>query len=392
MPELNEQPKRALARRDYVLLPVISLLTVLLMFAMSEVGARFVWSAAQDGQECNKEDATLGIVNVPNCTMRIKIPETAWITYHYNECGFRSTDACGPKPRGTRRVAVLGSSFAEGTSVAYRDSFAALSAAELTRACHGQVEFENLGVYALPLRKVPTRIDQAVALQPDAAMLVVAPFDLEKLNLPHDEPARVKKVAAISTPQMADAPGAPRPDFLARVKAIVQDSRAITVAEHFMFENPDIQIPIYLQYGDKADFLRPPFSPAWQHRLAIFDQVVGETAERLRAAGVPLILVAIPQRTQAELLAMKHPPPGIDPFALERALSAISQRHGVQYVDLFTEFSREPHPAHFYYPIDNHLNEAGSRAVARGVVASLANGSITAFKGCGSGSPIQDAP
>ena len=392
MPKLNEQPKRALARRDYVLLPVISVLTVLLMFAMSEIGTRFVWSAAQDGQECNREDAALGIVNVPNCTMRIKVPETAWITYHYNECGFRSTEACGPKPRGTRRVAVLGSSFAEGTSVAYRDSFAALSAVQLTRACHGRVEFENLGVYALPLTKVPTRVDQAVALQPDAAVLVVAPFDLEKLILSRGEPGRVKKMAATGAPETGDAPAAQPPDFLARVKAIVQDSRAITVAEHFMFENPEIQIPIYLQYGDKADFLRPPFSPAWQHRLAIFDQVIGETAERLRAAGVPLILVVIPQRTQAELLAMKHRPPGIDPFALKRALSAISQKHGVQYVDLFTEFSHETHPAHFYYPIDNHLNEDGSRAVARGVVASLANGSIAAFKGCGSESPLQDAP
>jgi hypothetical protein len=149
MPKLNEQPKRALARRDYVLLPVICVLTVLVMFVVSEMGTRFVWPAARAGQECHMEDAALGMVNVPNCTMRIKVPETAWITYHYNECGFRSTEACGPKPPGTRRVAVLGTSFAEGTSVAYRDSFGALSAAQLTRICHGLVEFQNLGVYDL---------------------------------------------------------------------------------------------------------------------------------------------------------------------------------------------------------------------------------------------------
>jgi hypothetical protein len=391
MPNLNEEPKRVLARRDYVLLPAICVLTVVLMFVVSEMGTRLVWPAAREGKDCHREDAALGMVNVPNCTMRIKVPETSWITYHYNECGFRSTEACGPKPPGTRRVAVLGTSFAEGTSVAYGDSFGALSAARLTRACHGPVEFQNLGVYDLPLRKVLTRIDQTIALQPDATVLVVAPFDLEKLNLPDDAPAGLTKVAATAAPGTAGAPAASRPDLLTRVKEMVQDSRAITVAEHFMFENPDIQIPMYLHYGDKADFLRPPFSPAWQHRLAVFDQLIGDTAQRLRAAGVPLVLVVIPQRTQAELLAMKHRPPGIDPFALERAMRAISQKHGVQYVDLFTEFSHETHPAHFYYPVDNHLNEDGSRAVARGIVAGLANGGIAAFNGCEPESAAKDA-
>jgi len=100
MPNLNEEPKRVLARRDYVLLPAICVLTVVLMFVVSEMGTRLVWPAAREGKDCHREDAALGMVNVPNCTMRIKVPETSWITYHYNECGFRSTEACGPKRRG----------------------------------------------------------------------------------------------------------------------------------------------------------------------------------------------------------------------------------------------------------------------------------------------------
>jgi hypothetical protein len=379
MTNFDDQPARKLAPRDYLLLPAIAVLTVLLMFFVSEVGTRLAWSAAQTGQECHAPDPSLGIVNVPNCTMHVKVPETGWISYHYNECGFRSTDACGPKPRGTRRVAVLGSSFAEGTSVPYDRSFSAVSEAQLSRSCHGPVEFQNLGVYELSLRKVATRVDPALRLQPDAAILVLAPFDLEKLNRPDadDETAGLKRVSTNSP-----ASAGQRVDMLGRAKEVVKDSRALTVAEHFMFENPGIEIPMYLRYGDKADFLRPPFSPEWQQRLAAADAIIGETAARFRAAGVPLMVMLIPQRTQAELLSMKKRPSGIDPFALQRALEAIAKKHGATTIDLFSQFASDAHPANFYYPVDNHLNEDGSRAVASSIVKSLSNSGIAAFDGC----------
>ena len=378
MAKLTDQPGRRLAPRDYLLLPAICVLTVLLMFLGSEVGTRLAWSSGQTGQECHVPDRTLGIVNVPNCTMRVKVPETGWITYHYNECGFRSTEACGPKAAGTRRVAILGSSFAEGTSVPYENSFSALGEAQLTQLCHGPVEFQNLGVYELPLRKVLARVGPALKLQPDAAILTIAPLDLEKLNLPDedDNDSGLKQVSAAAGVSM------PQADLLGRVKEMVKGSRAITVAEHFMFENPDIQIPMYLHYADKADFLRSPFSPAWQQRLSVADTLIGELAARFHAAGVPLLVLVIPQRAQAELTTMKTRPSGIDPLALQRMLSAIAQKHGVGYIDVSSEFKKDAHPANLYYPVDNHLNEDGSQAVARSIVASLLSSGIAAFDGC----------
>ncbi|MDR8726572.1 SGNH/GDSL hydrolase family protein [Burkholderia pseudomultivorans] len=387
MTQSTDRQTRKLARRDYLLLPAVCLLTVLAMFVVSEAGTRLAWSAGHTGQECHAPDPRLGIVNVPNCTMRVKSPETPWITYHYNECGFRSPDACGPKPAGTRRVAILGTSFAEGTSVPYDKSFSALSAARLTRLCRRPVEFQNLGVYELPLRKVMARIGPALRLQPDAAILAIAPFDLEKLNRPDDadDSAGIKRVATA-----ANGP-APRADMLTRIKDVVKNSRAVTVAEHFMFQNPDIQVPMYLQYGDKANFLRPPFSPAWMQRLAAADTLIGNAAARFHAAGVPLLLLAIPQRTQAELMASKTLPPGVDPMALQHALKAIAEKHGVGFIDLSAEFTRNPHPGNLYYPVDNHLNEDGSQAVASSIVTSLSAGGFAAFDGCARASSQGDA-
>jgi hypothetical protein len=373
----NDQPTRRLARRDYLLLPAVCLLTVLAMFVGGEAVSRLVWSEGQTGPECHGWDPQLGIINLPNCSVTVKGPETSWITYHYNECGFRSTEACGSKPAGTRRVAVLGSSFAEGANVPYDKSFSALSAARLTRLCHAPVEFQNLGVSELPLPRVKERIGMALRLQPDAAILAIAPFDLEKLNrLNANGDEGIQRVA------MTQSVSGPHADLLTRVKAVVRNSRAVTVVEHFMFENPDLQVKMYLQYGDKANFLRPPFSPEWQQRLAVADTQIGEVAARFRAAGVPMFLLMIPQRTQAELLVVKARPPGVDPMALQDALRAIAQKHGVGFIDLFSEFRRSPHPGDLYFPVDNHLNEDGSQAVARSIVASLSTGGVAAFDGC----------
>ncbi|RQR90463.1 SGNH/GDSL hydrolase family protein [Burkholderia sp. Bp8977] len=364
---------RKLPRRDYVLLPLIVVATVVCLFVAAEFATRAIWSAGTRGGECHVADAREGMRNVPNCTMTVKTPETPWITYHYNACGFRSTEGCGPKPAGTRRVALLGTSFAEGTSLPYDQSFAALAEHDLSRMCGAPVEVQNLGVYELPFRKVLNRIGPALALQPDAAVLTVAPFDLEKINLP----------------DVADAPAAtvapePRSDLMARAKGWLSGSRAVAVAQHYMFENPDIQVPMYLKYGDKADFLRPPFSTAWRERLETFDKVAATVADRFRATGVPVALMLIPQRTQAGLLAAKSLPTGIDPLALDHAMAEIAAKHGMRYIDLASSLKQSANPADYYYPVDNHLNAAGARVVARSMVTALIAGGEPALSACGS--------
>ncbi|MGS0891018.1 SGNH/GDSL hydrolase family protein [Burkholderia stagnalis] len=364
---------RKLPRRDYVLLPLIVVMTVVCLFVAAECATRVIWSAGMRGSECHVTDAREGMRNVPNCTMTVKTPETPWVTYHYNGCGFRSTEDCGPKPAGTRRVALLGTSFAEGTSLAYDESFAALAEHDLSRMCGAPVEVQNLGVYEMPYRKVLNRIGPALALQPDAVVLTVAPFDLEKINLPD----------VADTPAIAAA-ASPHADLMTRVKGWLSGSRAVVVAQHYMFENPDIQVPMYLKYGDKADFLRPPFSDAWRERLETFDSVAATVAGRFRAAGVPVALMLIPQRTQAGLLVAKSLPPGVDPSALDHALAAIAAKHGMRYIDLAESLKRSANPADYYYPVDNHLNAAGARVVARSMVTGLTAGTSPAFPACGS--------
>ena len=58
--------------------------------------------------------------------------------------------------------------------------------------------------------------------------------------------------------------GARDTSLMKRVESSIDQSRAVVAAQHMLFENVDEYVSLYLRYGDKADFLRPPFGPVWQ--------------------------------------------------------------------------------------------------------------------------------
>src|SRR5579863_10473039 len=88
-----------LPRRDYILLPLLSFLTIVLMFAVSEIFTRLFW-LQHKSFNCVIEDPVEGDRFKPNCTERSKLAEGPWVTYSYNDCGYRSITSCGPKPAG----------------------------------------------------------------------------------------------------------------------------------------------------------------------------------------------------------------------------------------------------------------------------------------------------
>ena len=86
-----------LPRRDIVLLPLISMLTLLCMLAGAEVITRIVWPE-QIVNSCQVPDPSLGFRYRPNCSSTMKSAEGPWYTNDYNECGYRSAASCGPVP------------------------------------------------------------------------------------------------------------------------------------------------------------------------------------------------------------------------------------------------------------------------------------------------------
>jgi len=359
-----------LPRRDLWLLPLISILTVILMLGAAEVTSRVAWPQRYENS-CEVHGADHVSTFRPNCTSTMKTAEGPWYTNQYNECGFRTPQSCGRPPDGTLRIALLGSSIAEGLYVPYPDTLAARLADDLTRTCTTPVEVQNLGGDYSGDRLI-LRIEDALEVKPNAVLLIVTPYDIEKL--------------------LGDGDGDGRDGGeQGRLFLMLRESRAIVVAEHFLFRNRSIYLPLYLRYGDKADFLRPPFTRAWQERLRHFDSLVRKLSERARASGAPLMLAYVPPQAPMVLMTSSTVPPGVDPSALANAVKAIAERHGALFVDTSQALRQRERPELLYYQVDGHLSGEGLPIVASFIADKLMSGSLATFAKCRSIHPTSTA-
>jgi hypothetical protein len=367
MPSPPSDPHKieGLPRRDIWLLPLISILTVLGLFVGAEVASRLIWPE-QLINACRIPDPVLGFRYRPNCSSTMKASEGPWYTNNYNACGYRSDAPCGPTPAGGLRIAVIGSSLSEGYLVEYPNTIAARVGTELTEMCGVPVEVQNLGGIGYSGDLWLPRMDEALRLRPTAVLLVINPFELET-----------------AAPAETDAAA---PDGTSLQKLLfekLKESRAFAMAQHFLFRNASVYLPLYLRYGDKADFLRPPFSARWSERLQTLDRLIGALADKThQAGGVPLMLAFVPQMAQVMLMAGHTVPPGIDPTALQTAIAAIATRNGVLFTDTSVALREKPTPERLFYEVDGHLSGEGQPVAAAYIAQSYANAPGGPFADC----------
>ena len=335
---------------------MISILTVAVMLGCAEIAARLFWPE-QLVDSCALPDSALGFR--ANCVSWMKGAEGPWYTNAYNECGYRSTASCGTPPAGTRRIALVGSSISAGFLVPYAETAGAVLAADLSRLCPFTVEVQNLAGPGITGWHIVERADAAMALHPAAMLMLVGNYDIEM------------QLDDSTMPITSDAP--PVPTLAARVPKemgaakrmmLMRQSRAVTVAQSLLLRNSDTFLSLYLHFGDKADFLRPPFTPAWQERLRRFDLLVARLAERAHAGGANFTIGFVPHQAQLTLMQERTLPPGIDPRALPRAIAAIAERHGADFVDVSPYFAADPDAPRLYYRVDQHPSPAGDPLIA----------------------------
>ena len=336
---------------------------------------------------CNVQDVTQGLRFKPNCTVRGKIPEGPWITYRYNECGYRSENSCGPKPPGTIRIAILGSSMSQALHVPYEGAFFSRAATGLSRLCDRHIDVQNLGVPGSSSCLCRSSCSGSLALNPDVVLYMFVPYDLNQQMCRKD---RTSQAALRCTSSSAEVQPTVSP--LNRLEHLVIQSRTLLVAQHFIFQNRETFIRAYMMYGDKADYLRQPFTPVWQHRFADLDLTIGDIANRLHVAGVPLVIVAVPSRAEAALLSSPQRPAHVDPFAFGREIHTIASKHGAGYVDLMGPFSRIPNAENLYFVVDGHVTTEGHKVIAEELVQKLQDGSVPAFSGCTSRQSAERRP
>ena len=355
-----------LPRRDLFLLPLIFIGTILLLLTAGEATTRVLYPQYDDHEPCEYQTPN-GARYRPLCTSRTKVWEGPWITQHFNACGYRTAEPCDPRPARALRVVVIGSSTARGALVNYDDSFAARASAALSARCGNLVDFQNLGTEPSDDGRIDKRVPEALALKPAAVVLPFGPFDLVHL---HDR-----------APQPEQANDQPRLD-LHNLLGLLRDSRLFLLMQYELYRDPAFQIRSFLLNQDPADYVRVPLSPAWQRRVDDWGNLVARITAQTGPAGVPLVLIYIPERAQAALATVKYPAPtGTDPYVLARALRAMAKEHGVQFVDSTPDFAAAPDFEALFYLTDGHPREGGHAAIAEAVEQGVL--SLPAFAACG---------
>lgn len=364
-----------LPRRDLWLLPLIAFATALAMLVAAEIAAEIAWPE-QKLNSCAGPDPVLGSRFRPHCTSVMKGAEGPWYTNTYNECGYRSTASCGVPPPGTRRIAMVGSSMGEGYLVPYADTVGVRATASLARLCPFPVELQNLAARGYTGQRIVLRMQEAMRLHPVQVLYLITPYDIETQL----DPATLPLTGSDAAPSAATPAAAPPPApmLAGRLAILAREARAVTVAQSLLVRDPATFLALFLHYGDKADFLRPPFTPAWRERLRRFDLLIARLAALAQAGGARFTLGFVPQ--QAELALAARPASGLDPAALPRALAAIAAAHGADFFDATPALVAEPDPERLYYPVDGHPSALGQPVIGAALARHL--GGTGPFAAC----------
>ncbi len=357
-----------LPRRDLVLLPLVSLLTVVLMIGVGEVGCRILFPA-MEGDACRMSDLALGYRNRPNCSDRQEAFEGSLVVESYNDCGYRSAQSCKPEPAGSSRIALIGSSIGAGHFVSYADSLGAQIGERLTEACRHPVDVQNLAAPRYYLKQIRLRATEALKLKPDVLLWVVSPFDLQ---MGDSDPPTI--MHGFGQNQSA-------PSLLMRLHALALNSRAFAVMQHVYYEKASNYVPLFLLNGDKAGFLYRNYSPSWQQRVAFFEKISGEIVNEAKAAGVPVVVAFVPQRAQAAMTGMKEPST-IDPYSLNHTIQRIVDKQGGYFVDSTPVLARTGHAGSLFLPLDGHLDPQGHRLVGPAIADDLVNAQLPILSQC----------
>ncbi len=363
-------PKRSLPHRDRILLPLLSLFTVLVMATAAEGLARLFWPEASV-DACMK--AAHHEKPKANCRSMAKAVEGPWFEAQYNDCSYRATGPCEtPLPVGAERIAVLGTSTSFGFQVPFKHVWFVRAANEIAARCGRPIDVQSL----VQINRTPEHLDfgdfnvigrrvpEAIALKPKFVVFVVTPFDLAEMPdggfKPEIDPETVK-------PTVQPA----RPGIFELAKSVKQVSWAVSVAEHFIYRDTRLYVWTYLQYGDRAGFLHPGMTPRWQARIAYLDAAVSYISAQLKQAGTPLVVAYAPSEVEAYLIADKIEIPDVDGMLLSRAVGAIAERHGAIFADGASAFQGVRDVQNYFYLADGHLNGAGHEVLGNAVAGAV---------------------
>jgi hypothetical protein len=369
-------------RRDWILLPILSLLTICLVAGSVELYGRQKFSRLPSvGENCLLiDDPSHGARGIPNCVIWEKIPEGNPTEYRFNSSGYRNNADFGPKSPGTYRIVMVGTSVAAGFRVSQAQTIGALLPTELARRTGRKIEVYNEGLPWRTPRSISRNFSEPLASNPDMILWVLSPLDIAYPTGLARRDETVSATAQDGVWYFIKTVFDTEP-FNESIATIFGHTRAATLLEEFLFESPSQYVQSSLMGTDyKKEFLQTESSPEWSRELKEFDSSASSIAEQARKAGIPLVVVFVPDRTQAALISMTGEcPKGFDPYKVGKEVSSIIVSHGGTYLDILPEFRTIPNPQLGYFALDGHPNAFGHAMIARFLTNKLADAALPAL-------------
>ncbi len=381
--ETTSKPASGIPRRDFVLLPLLSLLTVCFILGASELTARRLFPrSSTTTMDCLVlDDPATGVRGIPNCVTSQKTYEDIRpVTYRLNSRGHRAGKELTPKPAGTFRIVMVGSSIAEGVRVPVEQTFATLLPEELSRETGRKVDLYNEGqIYGVPHR-VDLAFQDALDAQPDLVLWIITTYDLQFVTLTDAPWAAPHSRRPPPAEQQRQSQSHGTISHLWSVAMSALDrSRTALMLRHAIYKSQTQYVNSFLMQGDGAAFLRSRLDASARLKLNQFEGYFADVSRRAQHAGVPLVVAVVPQGAQATMISMGTWPAGSDPFKLGREVRSIVERHGETYVDVLQGYRQVVNAQQYFLPVDGHPTARGHLILTRLLANALSGGAVPAL-------------
>jgi hypothetical protein len=377
-----------LPRRDWILLPIFSFLTVCLLAGSAELISRQIFfRLPTSGESCLKiEDPSSGARGIPNCVVWEKIPEGNLTEYRFNSNGYRDYVDFGPKPPGTYRIVLVGTSVAAGFRAAQEQTIAGLLPEELSKRTGRKVEVYSAGLPWRSASAISRDLKDAIAANPDMILWILSPLDVTYASsmrtVSEDRPLKLPAgVGHLTREWYLVKDVFTKRSFVASVSTVFSHTSSATMLRDLFYRSPSQYVQASLAGTDyKKEFLQEEPSAGWYQELREFDASAASIEEQATKAGIPLVAVLVPDRTQAAMISMMgEGPKGFDPYKLGDELRSIVESHGGMYVDILPEFRTVLNPQLGYFALDGHPNAFGYAMITKFLTNKLAGITIPAL-------------
>jgi len=378
--------KQKLPMREWLLLTAISLLTMGLLLAGTELTARR-WFSNSKSLLANcmvLNDPSTGPRAIANCACSEKIPESPLTEYTFNSCGHRAGIECGPKPPGIYRIVMTGSSFPLGELVAQERTFAALLPPLLSQKTGRRIEVYNESMAWGFSHSVSLHFNQVLAAQPDLILWVVTPGDIQAASVIVHDSAAYKAERSLNLLGRAWLHAKESFESNSTANALSQvfgRTRSAIMLRHYLFQSQSQFVRSYLMSGDGVmGFLRAEPRADWKESLRNFDADAADVETRARAAGLPFVAMLAPNQAQVAMISMGKWPAGFDPYKLDSEVRSIIESHGGIYLSILPDYRSIPNPEQGFFPVDGHPNPEGHALIASLLAKELTSGAVPALK------------